>query len=196
MIPVNSVKVRSNMPAMAYPDNQKITGLVDQELGGIAIADASKGLVGWTWTVEVIGNEVMLTRNGMPSTLLMVQSGIVDIALAFDQNMRPALAWQDDQEHIWLRVYDSVTQVFVTTDFGIGRSPRLTLDDKREVALSTSDIIFAYISNTKLCYRQQREAYLIEHIIATVPSGLQRLDRVGMGGLHLIFELSPNTEDL
>lgn len=196
MIPAGSVRFRPWVTSMLPPDTLKVSGLIDREMGGVAVGDASQGLNGWLWTIEVVGSDVILTREGEPSIVLLVQAGIVDIALAFDQNMRPALAWQDDQEHIWLRVYDSVTQVFVTTDFGIGRSPRLTLDDKREVALSTSDIIFAYISNTKLCYRQQREAYLIEHIIATVPSGLQRLDRVGMGGLHLIFELSPNTEDL
>ena len=196
MIPTASVQLRPWVTSMLPPDTLKVSSLIDREMGGVAIGDASQGLNGWLWTIEVMGSDVILTREGEPSIVLLVQAGITDIALAFDQNMRPALAWQDDQEHIWLRVYDSVTQVFVTTDFGIGRSPRLTLDDKREVALSTSDIIFAYISNTKLCYRQQREAYLIEHIIATVPSGLQRLDRIGMGGLHLIFELSPNTEDL
>ena len=195
MIPEASVKLRPWVISMLPPDTLKTSGLTDREMGGVALGDASRGLSDWLWTVEVIDDNVVLTREGEPSITLLVQENIVDIALAFDQNMRPVIAWQDTTDKLFLRSYDGVTNLFVVMDMGTGRCPRLSLDDKRQIALSTNDVIFAYIREAALYYKQQRDRYLTEYFVATVPNGAQQLNGIGMGGLHFQFELSPNTEE-
>ena len=196
MIPENSIKVREVTTRMLAPDTEKESGLIDYERGGVEYKDPSQGYLVANWAVEVSDKYVNLYKEGKFKHLLLVQPNIADIAFCFDQTMNVMLAWRTKNDQLYLRYYDSFLARFEVMSLGMGKCPRLTLDDKRSIAVDSSDVIFAYIANGSLCYRQQRESFFIEHVIRTDLHPSQRLDRIGMGGLQLQFELSSYIEDM
>ena len=197
MIPEGSIKVRTNVVRMLIPDVDKISGLTDSEWGGTDVKNTDHGFLVHIWTVSVNDDgQVRLYRGQEFHSILWVQEGIADIALTFDQTMNPMLAWRTVDNDLFLRSFDAFTQSFIVTPFGKGKCPRLSLDDKRPIAIGISDIIFAYIQDNELCYRQQREAFLVKHVIVSDLHPSQRLDRIGMGGFQFQFELSSYEEDV
>ena len=89
------------------------------------------------------------------------------------------------------RWWDSLTSSYQITDLPAGStSPRASLDDKREFALGSSDIILAYIRDGNLYFRQQRDRYLIEYILypdLNLAIIDPRIQDVGMG-INLRFQ--------
>lgn len=191
MIPTPVFQSITAIP-LPHPDNLKAIGLTDRELGGVAINDGSQGLNNWVWTVNVEPDgAVKLWREGEAATTVLVQTDIADIALAFDQNMQPVLAWESTTGELFLYWFNPVIQSFVTDSFGLGRNPRLAMDDKRTLSLGTSDVIFAYISEGKLCYRMQRDRFVTEYIVATdITDSRLKLQRIGLVNYRFQFEIS------
>lgn len=191
MIPTPVFQSVTAIP-LPHPDNLKAIGLTDRELGGVAINDGSQGLNNWVWTVNVEPDgAVKLWREGEVATTVLVQTDIADIALAFDQNMQPVLAWESITGELFLYWFNPVIQSFVTDSFGLGRNPRLAMDDKRIRSLGTSDVIFAYISEGKLCYRMQRDRFVAEYIVATdITDSRLKLQRIGLVNYRFQFEIS------
>lgn len=191
MIPTPIFQSVTAIP-LPHPDNLKAIGLTDKELGGVAVNDGSQGLSGWVWAVNVEPDgAVKLWREGEAATTVLVQTDIVDIALAFDQNMQPVLAWESTTGELFLYWFNPVIQSFVTDSFGLGRNPRLAMDDKRIRSLGTSDVIFAYISEGKLCYRMQRDRFVTEYIVATdITDSRLKLQRIGLVNYRFQFEIS------
>ena len=191
MIPTPVFQSVTAIP-LPHPDNLKAIGLMDKELGGVAINDGSQGLNNWVWTVNVEPDgAVKLWREGEAATTVLVQTDIADIALAFDQNMQPVLAWESITGELFLYWFNPVIQSFVTDSFGLGRNPRLAMDDKRIRSLGTSDVIFAYISEGKLCYRMQRDRFVAEYIVATdITDSRLKLQRIGLVNYRFQFEIS------
>jgi hypothetical protein len=173
------------------PDQIGNDPLQDFELAGIALNDPSQGLQARVWRCYYAGTQdVMIEPAGGDATLVFTLAGITRLALAFDQNMRPHIAYTKDGEG-FLRWYDPVPQAFVTTNFGAIRDLRLSLDDKRAFADNTSDIILAYLSGTGLFYRQQRDRFQTERQLASNLPATSRLRRVGMGrGLRMQFDVT------
>ncbi len=173
------------------PDDNSRGPLEDFERGGVAVEDTSQGLLAYNWRMWVDGNDVLLQRDGASSAVIFSTGGIQDIAFAFDQNMRPTVAYRNSSETLLLRWYDSLTHTYRTDSFGVGRNPRLSLDDKRLSQSSLADVIFAYIRGSTLYYRQQRDRYQTERVLkAGIPESVV-LKTVGMTrGLRLQFELS------
>lgn len=191
MIPTPIFQSVTAIP-LPHPDNLKTIGLTDKELGGVAINNGSQGLSNWVWTVNVEPDgAVKLWREGEAATTVLVQTDIADIALAFDQNMQPVLAWESTTGELFLYWFNPVIQSFVTDSFGLGRNPRLAMDDKRIRSLGTSDVIFAYISEGKLCYRMQRDRFVTEYIVATdITDSRLKLQRIGLVNYRFQFEIS------
>lgn len=186
--------VASTLPVggvLLAPEGITTLGLEDFELGGVAIQDASQGLMSYTWRCYVSGLDVYLERIGSGvSTLLFQQSGIKTICFSFDQNMRPTVAYRTEQGQTFLRWYDSVAQLYRTDGFGDLRDPHITLDDKRAMSLETSDVIFAYIRGSNLCYRQQRDRYTVEYVLKAGLPADAKFKALGMANnLRLQFEI-------
>lgn len=172
------------------PDDRVTTGAEDFEDGGVAVQDRSQGLSGHTWRIWVDGLDVNLQREGAAATVLFQASGITEVALAFDQSMRPSVAYTVGGT-LYLRWYDSVASAYVTTAFGAGKNPRLALDDKRLSQITRSDVIFAYLRNGGLYYRQQRDRYGVEYTLRTGIGAGIRLRNIGMSmNLRMQFELA------
>lgn len=184
MIPQNRL---STTPVLGYylsPDDLDPMPHIDYELGGIGLSDPSAGMQYqvWTATLEPIpftnNQAVYIEAPNTPKTLLFQQNNISQISLAFDQNMHPFIAFvQNGQARFWW--FDPLIpgQTFTTMAVDV-TSPMCTLDDKRRLHVSTSDIILAYVRSGNLYFRMQRDRYTIEYLLKTAVTG--DMIRVGM----------------
>lgn len=193
MLPENRASTVAIASEYTPPDDQVASPLIDFERGGVALNDSSLGLNYQNWRCFVAANgvDVQVQAGVSAPVTIFQQADIETLTFTFDQNMRVCVAYQIGVS-TYLRWYDSVPQQYVTTVFSGLRDPRLTLDDKRSTQLAlNSDIIFAYIKGSDLCYRQQRERFNVERVVRTgLPSSLG-LKNVGMGrNLRLQFEIA------
>jgi hypothetical protein len=182
MLPDNALSSRPVAGEFLLPDDQvPMPELTDRELGGVALNNASQGLKVKVWTITVSGANVRITPAGGSASTLFVQPGIEEIALAFDQNMHPAVAYTVGGR-LYLRWYDATLGTNVTVAFGAARNPKLTLDDKRDSATiaGTSDVILAYLKGGALYYRQQRDRFTVERLLLAGIGLSQKLLGIGM----------------
>lgn len=172
------------------PDDQVVSPLHDYEAGGPEVGSSENGLTGYRWQCWVVGTDVMLQRDGAAAVLLLQQSGITDLSFAFDQSMRPTVVYRLTSGVIYLRWYDTTVNGYLTDNLGVGRNPRLSLDDKRSISAQTSDIILAYITGGNLIYRQQRDRFTIPRTLKSGIADDVQLRNIGMStNLRMQFEL-------
>jgi hypothetical protein len=169
------------------------TRLTDFERGGIALNDGSQGLDVQDWRVRVVGDDVLISAFPYTSeSVLITEANIRDISLAFDQNMRPTLAYMvgDAAKLYW---YDAALPGQTTTTLAAGVfSPFLAMDDKRAFATSTAsnDILLLYLRGSTLYYRQQRERYNTERTLRVFGGPGVSIKRAGMNrGLRFQIEV-------
>jgi len=157
--------------AFLPPRNVVRVKLVDFDLGGVAIQDPTQGLQVKVWRAEVIGDDVVLSAEGVTPTTIFTQAGITEIALTFDQNMQPFIAYVLNDTDAHFRWFDGTLSQFVVSDLPAGsHSPRCALDDKRDAAgtlAGASDIILTYLREGTLYARVQRDRYSDEYELAT-----------------------------
>lgn len=153
--------------------------LTDYEVGGVALQDASQGLLVKLWTLRYEDGDMLLSADGVPETVLFSRPGVEQIGLAFDNNMSPFVAFQDAGGVAYWS-FDTAQQQFVISDYlPVGcHDPRCTLDEKRELLDQYRDIILAYLRDGNLYYRQQRDNYGIERQLD--PGPFVSLVAVGM----------------
>ena len=136
--------------------------LLDYEMGSLALNDPSGGLDQFNWQLSYSDPAVQLTGPAGQTTLLTIP-GVTELALAFDFNMQPFVAYVDTVgAHYWR--YNSASDVHETADLPPDAThPRCCLDLRDQALLSAADIILAYQRGTALCYRQQRDSYATEY---------------------------------
>lgn len=162
---------------------------IDHEDGPIALSDPSEGLFYQIWTGQIYGGGVFLFSDLVERQDILSALNITEMSFTFDQNGRPTVAYvQYGIAKIWW--YDSTIESYATTEIGSGvLSPKVILDDKRQTQTNSSDIILGYIKNENLYYRQQRDRFGTEYLLATDVVG--RLQKIGMGNnLRLQFVVS------
>jgi hypothetical protein len=168
----------NQLSAVAYPsgylhpdDHARVNTLYDYERGGVALNDASAGIDGYDWKAWVEGDDILVARAPYDSpTTLITAAGTTWISLAFDQNMRPALAYMQAGA-CKLYWYDTTIPGATTSTFADCTSPMLCMDDKRQGADSYNDILFFYVRAGSIRYRQQRDRYVTERTLVAVPAG-------------------------
>ena len=158
------------------------TPTVDYERGGIALNDPTQGRNYQNWRVRVVNGEVRVVHEpySATETVLFADAAISQVSIAFDQNMRPTVAFvaAGQAKLYW---WDTLLSTQVTVDLDADvRTPFVTLDDKRDGAMARSDILLFYIRGSKLYYRQQRDRYTVERELWTLPSGEFFIKRCGM----------------
>lgn len=195
MIPANGEGSRilisndSLVTAFLSPDNLDYSPIIDYELGGVALNDTNEGLRYQTWTIRVDGDDILISAPEVAETVLFTAAGTSQVSLAFDQNMRPAVAFVQNGV-AKLRWYDTLAAAQVITEFADAVTPRVCLDDKRETQTGTSDIILAYVRDGDLYFRAQRDRFGVEYLLKAdvggtlVKVGMMRNNRLG-------FEISP-----
>lgn len=139
-----------------------VSNIIDYETGGVGLNDPSQGLQVQTWRARIIdGTDIVLDSGAVTPFTLITGVNITEVSFSFDRNMNPAVAYVEDglPKLYW---YDSTLARMTTTEYPDIITPRLTHDDRRESQSIISDVIFAYIRDGALYYRQQRDRYAVE----------------------------------
>jgi len=138
--------------------------------GPRSLSDAAEGLLvkGWYCRADNVAGKVYLCpakddiRLGWSTEVeLFTYTGddIDEISFAFDQNGAPVVVAERDG-NIWIRYYDPGVPGYVFEDFGVGRTPRMLLDDPQNV--TDSDLLIFYIRDGELRVREQGDLYVSE----------------------------------
>jgi hypothetical protein len=174
-----------------YPYTLSAPARVAYAMGGIALSNPNAGLNAQLWTATVKDTFVELTAPNQSTPINILQEAdITELTLAFDQNMNVAIAYvQYGQAKLYW--YDTFIGDYTITALPGGSiSPRVTLDDRRELQTTNSDIILGYVLNDNLYFRMQRERYLSEHLLR--PNVAGRLVQMGMNTKNrLQFQIKP-----
>lgn len=200
---------------MSLPDNQlsttpaissfiggksfPVTGQLDYEYGPIALQEASRGINYQLWTSRLENGIVYIKAPTVPEYAFLTLPDVTEMSFSFDHNANITFVYVQAGS-VFMYWFDSSVGGYVTTPYGSDIvSPRLTHDDKRTLQSSVSDVIFAYVHidtrdglgeplTASLRYRQQRERYGVERIIATnVTDGLVKIGM--MRNLRVGFQL-------
>ena len=154
------------------PDDRERTLLEDWEQGPTAIQDTSQGLNFQVWHLTYVPNDFILTPQTVGNPVVVhTAPSVTQCTCAFDQNANIAISYM--QAGI-AKLYWFDTQVgqYVITSSATGAvSPALTLDDKRDITTSSSDILLWYTkqqpdSSYSLFMRRQRDRYENEIFMA------------------------------
>lgn len=184
MLPSNAL-VEVENKAFLPPRNKPTRPNESWGLGGVALSGSNEPF-SYNWRCYVQDKAICIARtDGVPVTVLSFVGDVTEVSLAFDQTMRPVIAYvEDDVSKLYW--YSSSLGRMTITEFDDIRNPRVSMDDTRQFNISNSDIIFAYVAGfDRLCYRLQRERYSIEHVLNTdderPPINPLRLFDIGMG---------------
>lgn len=182
MMPENTLSSSPVYGAFLVPD--KVDPLVDFEWGGVNILDSSQGLMVKVWKCFYDNGWICITDDVITYQLIQAQK-VKHVALAFDFNMHPTIAYtvenEDKTRTAYLYWYDTAQAAQITTIYGSDYLfPQLSLDDHRLHQSANADIIFAYIKNNNLYYRQQRDRFLIEYLLESGLSEDIELRQIGM----------------
>lgn len=173
MLPDNVASSKAIFANFLDPQKGPRDFLVAYEMGGVALSDPSQGLLAKLWTLKVILLEdvqyVQVSAAGVPPTTLFTSiEGITEADLAFDQNMKPVVAYVEAGK-AKLRWYDATIPGISTLILPTGSSsPRCTLDDKRPNQTTKSDVLVFYMRGGNVCRVQQRDRYAIEVVLGTL----------------------------
>lgn len=169
------------------PDGESRDPLIDYEIGGSGLGDPSGGLQVQTWRARIDGDHIKVGSAPYSSeSVLATATGLTEVALAFDQNMNPVLAYMAGGQ-AFLYWYDPTAAAQVTTALATDvRTPMVCMDDKRDAAtqLGTNDVLLFYIRGASLYYRQQRERYTVERLLKTFRGPRISLRRLGMNAAN------------
>lgn len=148
--------------------------LIDFEFGGTALQNASEGLSQTLWKCFYENGSIKLSHDQQEQTVLNVDN-VAALSLGFDLSMRPVIAYLANS-HCYLWFYDTAVSKQITADLGNGITfPQLSLDERRLVQSSNSDVILTYIRNNKMYMRLQRERFQTEYEITRA----KRLIQIG-----------------
>ena len=137
----------------------------DVARGGVALHDSSQGMRVQLWTLELVGDDVVLSAPSVPRQVLFSARHITEVALAFDQAMHPFVAYiQAGVAKYWWTDPTIAQAVHVTLGADCFHV-RCTLDDTRTGRADTSDIVLCYQRGDQLCVRYQRERFQTGHAL-------------------------------
>lgn len=164
MIPQDVLSTQAITAPLILPDPQP-NPLLSREYGGVALNDSSQGLQVKVWSCTVLGTDIVVYADDVNPTIIIPGVDATEVSLAFDQNMRPFIAYVEAgiTKFYW---FDTSIPGPTTTTLGSDiTTPRATLDDHRQTQNASSDIVLVYIRDGNLYFRQQRERYEVEHLL-------------------------------
>ncbi len=192
MIPSGTCSTNPVVALYSKANALPFTNLVDYEDGPVYIQDTSSGMDYQVWRARLVGDTVYITSPTTPETPVFTVRGISEISLTFDQNARYVITYLVAGE-VWVYWFDTIPSRFVHTLVETGAySPRISLDDKRKMALSSSNIILGYVKDNCLYCRSQKDRYQIPYLLEENIGG--RLLRIGMNinyRFQFIFQAQP-----
>jgi hypothetical protein len=186
MIPLNTFTPTPIVSTFQAPYDGRYYPLSQTVLGGIAIGDASAGRQVQLWNVSYDGSAINVKTDTGPVVFSLVQTDVLTVSLAFDNNMGLAIAWKTSTG-AKLYYYDTLTSQYIIRDFPGINSCRVVVDDARDFYTALSDVIFSYTLSGNLYWRQQRDRYDIQYLIG--PTSKQLIRLAPNVGNRLQFEL-------
>lgn len=159
-------------------------GTVDTHLGGVALSDASKGIVFQLWTCFTDGINIWLSAPNTAAFIILPNVNALWVALAFDQSSIVTIAYVDNQSRLFYYWFDSTISGFRTSQVA-GSYSRVfaSLDDNRVQELTSSDVIIAYQRAGSVYSIQQRDRFGVEYTLGAAPGTLVQL------GMNLKFRI-------
>ena len=171
------------------PYDEDYNPIEEATVGGLAIGDGSAGRRVQRWTYFYAGGSINVIPEVGPIGWSMVMPGVETLSGAFDNNMRPVVAYQK-ADGAYLYRYDEILEDYNTISILNATSSRCVVDDTRDVYNADSDVIWGYILDGNLYYRQQRDRFTIPYLIGPAPYG--KLVRVAMNvNNRLQFKVDP-----
>jgi len=181
MLPNNTLSTTVQYSNFIGARNSITSNILDYETGGINVFDSSQGIQVQSWRGRLIGDDIILDvpdNINVTPHIAYSAAGITEFSFTFNQNMNPIVVFvqSGNSKMYW---YDSSLGGYTITDYGnTVTNPRVALDDKRLEQTSNSDVIFAYIKEGSLYYRQQRDRFTIERLLR---NNCSYLKKIGMG---------------
>lgn len=169
-LPGNTVSSSPVPSPFLLPDGRALDNpLEDYERGGIALQDPSQGLNVRTWRAFVTDEGIWLqSRQGALPLFYIPGEEINLVSLAFDNNMNPVICYRQ-LEVVKLNWYDTTVNSRVTTQYPDALTGAVTLDDKRPTQDAVNDVLFFYVKDEGVYYRQQRDRFGVERRLAPIP---------------------------
>jgi hypothetical protein len=169
MLPDNQISSEPIAASFYTPIRQSV--FFDYELGGSDFQDNSTGLDSHLWKCRYTRDGQIRVYNNIVSHDVLTLLNVTEIAFAFDINMQPVIAYnQNAVTHLYF--FDSIAAQFTTIVLGKLEHPRLSLDTRVISQTDIADVILAYTRNGILCIRYQRERYGAEHQLGISPGRL------------------------
>lgn len=171
--------------------------LIDYSWGGMALNDPSEGLRAKAWMLECIVSGItgafVLSAPGIAPIEILSKPHVKSVSLAFDQNMRVAVAYDfTDATLPELYWFDSTVGYYVALQLTAGSiTPRCMLDDSRDMQSAHSDILLTYLRAGTLYFREQRDRYQVEYALRTGLDAYE-IGQFGMNRKHRMqWQLAP-----
>lgn len=144
--------------------------LVVYERGGVSLQDPSQGVDVKDWKAFVTDEGIWLqSRQAETPVLFLEGEEINHVSLAFDTNMNPVIVYRQ-LEVVKMSWFDSTLTARVVTEYPQILVGAVTLDDRREGMGALNDVLFIYIRDEAIFYRQQRDRFGIERFLTMLPS--------------------------
>lgn len=183
MIPDRTLSSTPISAPFLPPDGGSSSPLIDYEMGGVALRDASEGLQVQVWTFFLDGTNVRVSAPSVAATTLFTRTGITELSGCFDQNMNPCVVFVQAGTTV-LYWFDSLAGMQVFTTFGAYENPKVSMDDKRTGQNANNDIIFAYLRERALYFRAQRDRFSIETMLFPLISDKYVFKAMGMSSIN------------
>ena len=169
MIPGNALSTPPQPAPFTFP-SQRANPLTDFEFAGVGLQDPSQGLNVQMWKLRYLEltGEFMISAPNYPETSQFVRANVSYVSLSFDSNMNPFISFTEaGVSTLWW--FDTVpeAQIFSNNIIPTSSSPYATLDDTRVSQSAERDNLLFYVRGGSLYYRQQRDRYTIERLLAT-----------------------------
>lgn len=164
--------VLDNVSITRRPDAISLDYHTCFSLGPRAVGDSSAGAIDRPWRIRYDANTLGFYATGATDTgttwgtealvFTHVGEAFEEIDAAFDQQGRIVVAGARGG-HVWIYYYNPLLSAYAFEDFGIGRTPRVVLDNPFDTAIS--DVLVFYLSSVtdSLMYRQQRDRYQVAY---------------------------------
>jgi hypothetical protein len=187
-LPDDNLTLFNGQPNFLVPDHIVKSPLIDYEIGGVAPQDNSQGNNSYEWKATYEEPEIRLSREPYCNYIVVLSEyDVTELSFTFDQNMRHIIAYIQNGL-CKLHWFDIQINSYTTTSYPGAISPKVALDDKRDIATAYNDVLFFYLKDGNLCYRQQRDRFGIERVLAA--TNAPGIRRIGMTtGLRFAVEL-------
>ena len=169
MMPQN--KLSQDVSTTEFLNKERVSDLLDFELGGIALQDVSSGLSVKDWSCYYLDNQIILDDGeGFTKSVLTIE-GVTQLSFCFSISMIYYIAYTN-QDGCFLYWYDTTINDYSTLKLPDGtENPQLSLDERRSFNLNNSDVILSYTNGNSLICRNQRDRFGTEYVLSNETKG-------------------------